>query len=164
RGKGAQIKVDWTEYDRDAGPLLSGEAFKSNHRAGVPVECMYLPYNDNWPTNLTPDTYHYAGYWPKRGDPVKTLVDHSLTAPPIDKAFSPEYLAAFASVEKQFIEHFKEKGWSKTEMQAYFGSKQAHRINFGSNHWWTTDEPSFLHDWLALQYFDRLWIEGQPPS
>lgn len=161
-GRGAEMKVDWTDYDRDAGPLLSGEAFKANHRAGVAAECMYLPYDDNWPTQLTKETYHYAGYWPHRGDDIKFLIEQSLTAPPIDQAFSADYLAAFAAVEKQFVEHFKEKGWTQTEMQCFFGDKQTHRINYGSNHWWTTDEPSFLHDWLALQYFDRLWIEGHP--
>ncbi len=163
-GQGAQMKVDWTDYDRDAGPLLSGDAFKSNHRAGIAAECMYLPYNDNWPTQLTKETYHYPGYWPHKGDDIKFLVEHSLTAPPIDKAFSPDYLAAYAAVEKQFAEHFKEKGWTQTEMQCFFGDKQTHRINYGSNHWWTTDEPSFLHDWLALQYFDRLWITGHPSA
>jgi hypothetical protein len=163
-GQGAEMKVDWTDYDRDAGPLLSGDAFKSNHRAALPIECMYLPFDDNWPTNLTKETYHYPGYWPHKGDNISTLVEHSLTAPPIDKAFSPDYLAAFASAQKQFVDHFKQKGWTQTEMQCFFGDKQTHRINYGSNHWWTTDEPSFLHDWLALQYFDRLWIDGQPPS
>lgn len=162
QGQGAQMKVDWTNYDRNAGPLLSGDAFKSNHRAALPIECMYLPFDDNWPTNLTKETYHYPGYWPHKGDNISTLVDHSLTAPPIETAFSEDYLAAFASVQKQFVDHFKEKGWSQTEMQCFFGSKQSHRINYGSNHWWTTDEPSFLHDWLALQYFDHLWIQSRP--
>jgi hypothetical protein len=164
RGKGEAIKVDWSEYDRDVGPLLSGDAFKANHRAGVPVECMYLPFDDNWPTNLSKETYHYAGYWPHKGDNRSTLVEHSMTAPPIDHAFSADYLAAFASVQKQFIQHFQEKRWSRTEMQCFFGTKQTHRINYGSNHWWTTDEPSFLHDWLALRYFDGLWINGHTPA
>jgi hypothetical protein len=161
RGRGEQIRVDWEQYDRDAGPILSGEAFSSTRRGAIPVECMYLPYNDNWPTNLTAETYHYTGYWPHRGEDKRFLVEHSLTAPPIDQAFSADYLAAYRAVEAQFIEHFKERRWSGTEMQCYFGGKQSHRINFGSNHWWTTDEPSFLHDWLALQYFDRLWCDAR---
>jgi hypothetical protein len=161
RGQGEQIHVDWEQYDRDAGPILSGEAFKKTRRGAIPVECMYLPYNDNWPTNLTPETYHYTGYWPHRGEDKKFLVEHSLTAPPIDQAFSADYLAAYRAVEAQFIDHFKDRGWNRTEMQCYFGGKQSHRINFGSNHWWTTDEPSFLHDWLALQYFDRLWCDAR---
>ena len=161
RGQGGQIRADWEQYDREAGPLFSGEAFKQTRRGAIPIECMYLPYNDNWPTNLTKETYHYNGYWPHRGEDKKFLVEHSLTAPPIDQAFSADYLAAYHAVERQFIDHFKERNWTGTEMQCYFGGKQSHRINFGSNHWWTTDEPSFLHDWLALQYFDRLWCDAR---
>jgi hypothetical protein len=163
RGQGASIKVDWSDYDHQTAPLLSGQAFKDSRRGPIPVECMYLPYADNWPTNLTQQTYRYEGHWPGRGEDKKFLVEHSLTAPPIEEALSPDYKAAFASVQKQFLDHFQQNNWTRTEMQLYFGGKQSHRINFGSNMWWTTDEPSFLHDWLALQFFHKLWTQGLTP-
>ena len=46
-GAGKAAQVEWDEYDRTAGQLLSGEAFGESHRPGVPVECMYLPFDDS---------------------------------------------------------------------------------------------------------------------
>ena len=114
-----------------------------------------------WPTNLTPQTYHYAGHWPGKGESRDTITQHYLTAPYIGDGLSTEYKDAFAAVEKQFIEHFAAKGWNRTEMQCFFGGKNTHRIDYGSNLWWTTDEPMHWDDWLALQFFDRLWTQGR---
>ena len=122
---------------------------------------MYLPFEDNWPTNLTPQTYHYAGHWPGKGESRDAITQHYLTAPYIGDALSHDYKDAFLAVEKQFIEHFAQKGWKRTEMQCFFGGKNTHRIDYGSNLWWTTDEPMHWDDWLALQFFDRLWTEGR---
>ncbi|MHB0998270.1 MAG: fibronectin type III domain-containing protein, partial [Armatimonadota bacterium] len=157
---GSDIKVDWERYDKITGPLLTGEAFKENRRSGVPVECMYLPFIDSWPTPLTADTYKYTGYWPGRGDDIRHISEHYMTAPYIGDALSQDYKNAFHSVQKQFIEHFKDKGYNRTEMQCFYGGKATHRIDYGSNMWWTTDEPYFLDDWLAVQFFSRLWASG----
>ncbi|HUW82955.1 MAG TPA: hypothetical protein VMZ31_09170 [Phycisphaerae bacterium] len=160
-GSGKDIKVIWDEYDRGAGPLLTGKAFKDNRRAGVPVPCMYLPFEDSWPTPLTKETYNYQGYWPTKGDDVKHLVEDSLKAPYIGDALSKGYKDAFLAVQKQFMGHFKQKGYTQTEMQCFYGGKKTHRTNYGSNMWWTTDEPYHWEDWLALQFFCRLWTEGR---
>jgi hypothetical protein len=160
-GSGRNVRVDWEQYDRCVGPLLTGEAFADGRRAGVPVECMYLPFDDNWPTPLTKQTYRYEGYWPGKGDDPARIIDHYLTAPPIGQAISQEYKDAFLSVQRQFIEHFQEKGYTHTEMQCFFGTKVAHRIEYGLNTWWTTDEPYYWNDWLALQYFTHLWAAGR---
>jgi hypothetical protein len=160
-GSGKNIKVDWDRYDKAVGPLLSGEAFKNNRRAGHPTEVMYLPFEDSWPSRLTKQNYNYQGHWPGRGENKKHLVDHVLTSPYIGDALSQDYKDAFLEVQRQFVEHFKEKGWNKTEMQCFFGGKKTHRIDWGSNMWWTTDEPYHWDDWLALQFFDRLWTEGR---
>jgi len=161
RGSGRDIEVLWGNYDRDVGPLLSGEAFRDAHRAGAPVECMYLPFEDSWPTPLTEETYDYHGHWPGRGEDVQFLVDHYLTAPYIGDALSQSYKDAFLAVQRQFIEHFRERGWDRTEMQCFYGGKNTHRIDYGSNMWWTTDEPYHWDDWLALQFFDRMWAAGR---
>jgi hypothetical protein len=160
-GKGSDIKVDWSAYDRLAGPLLTGDLFKDNRRAGMPVEVMPLPFEDSWPTAITPENYAYTGYWPKRGDKVGKLNEHYMTAPPIGEALSQEYQDAFQAVERQFIEHFREKGWDRTEMQCMFMGKITHRTEYGKNMWWTTDEPYFWNDWLALRFFNKLWTEGR---
>jgi len=161
RGSGKDIRVDWTRYDQVAGPLLSGEAFKDNRRAGMPVECMYLPFEDSWPTPLTKRTYNYQGHWPGRGESRDHITTHFLTAPYIGDALSRSYKDAFLAVQKQFVEHFKAKGYNRTEMQCFFGGKNTHRTQYGVNMWWTTDEPYHWDDWLALQFFDRLWTEGR---
>ena len=160
-GKGKDIKVNWERYDQTVGPLLSGEAFRNNRRAGVPVPCMYLPFWDSWPAALSKETYSYRGYWPKRGDDRKHLTEHYMKAPYIGDALSQDFKDAFLSVERQFIEHFKEKGWTQTEMQCFYGGKNTHRTQYGVNMWWTTDEPYHWDDWLALQFFCRLWNQGR---
>ena len=160
-GAGRDIRVIWDDYDRRVGPLLSGEAFRSCRRAGVPVEAVSLPYFDSWPTELTKETYNYPGYWPKKGDDRAGLVTHYMTAPYIGDALSRDYKDAFTAVQRQFVEHFKAKGWDRTEMQCIFVGKNTHRTDFGVNMWWTTDEPYHWDDWLALQFFGRLWMSGR---
>ena len=160
-GSGKDIKVDWTRYDKIVGPLVSGEAFKDNRRAGAPVECMYLPFEDSWPTPLSKQNYNYQGHWPGRGQSRDHITKHFMTAPYIGDGLSQGYKDAFGSVQKQFVEHFKSKGWDRTEMQCFYGGKNTHRIKWGSNMWWTTDEPYHWDDWLALQFFDRMWTQGR---
>lgn len=43
----------------------------------------------------------------------------------------------------------------------FFRWQKKHRINHGSNMWWSTDEPYHWDDWLALQFFTRLWTKGR---
>jgi len=161
RGSGRNIQIVWDRYDRQVGPLLTGEAFKDNRRAGVPVRVMYLPFEDSWPTPLSKKTYDYQGYWPRRGDDKKWIIEHYLKAPYIADGLSQDYKDAFLAVQRQFIAHFRQKGYDKTEMQCFFGGKNTHRIRYGSNMWWTTDEPYHWDDWLALQFFCRMWTRGR---
>ncbi len=160
-GKGKDIKVIWDEYDRRFGPLFDGSAFKDSRRGPVPLEVMYLPFEDSWPTPLSPENYNYPAPWPGKGDGPETLVKQVLTAPYIGEALSQEYKDAFLAVQRQFIEHFKAKGWDRTEMQCFYGGKKTHRTQFGTNMWWTTDEPYHWDDWMALQFFCRFWSQGR---
>jgi len=160
-GAGKSMKVHWQEYDRKVGPLLTGEAFAGNRRARVPVECMYLPLGDGWPVPLTTETYHYPGYWPKQGDPITGLIEHYLKAPYIGNGLSREYKEGVLAVQRQFIEHFRQKGYNRTEMQCFYGGKATHRIEWGANMWWTTDEPYHWDDWLAVQFFLQMWTRGR---
>jgi len=159
-GSGKAVKLDFTQYDKLAGPLLSGTAFRNNRRQGVPLKSMYLPFADSWPTELSKATYAYQGYWPKRGDKRAHLTQHYLTAPYIGDALSQAYKDGIHVAQQQFIDHFKDKGWTNTEMHAFYGGKNTHRIQYGANMWWTTDEPYHWDDWLALQFFLRHWQAG----
>lgn len=160
QGEGKDLRLIWEEYDKAVGPLLSGEAFRDCRRSGVPVEAMGLPFIDSWPTALSARNYNYPEPWPKKGDDNKLLVEHTMKAPTIGDALSESYKDGFSEAQRQFIRHFAEKGWTRTEMQCMFMGKKAHRTKFGVNMWWTTDEPYHLEDWLALQFFCRLWTEG----
>jgi hypothetical protein len=168
-GSGKDIKVDWTDYDAKVGPLLSGEAFIENRRSKVPIEALALPFRDYWPTQLTPETYAYQGDFTRKASTnndeyrklLKLINDHYQTAPYIGDGLSQEYKDAFVAVQKQFIDHFREKGWNQTEFQCLFMGKNTHRIRYNVNMWWTTDEPYHWDDWLALQFFAKLWTENR---
>ena len=161
QGAGKDVRVQWDQYDASVGSLLSGEAFKDNRRAGVATPVMYLPFEDSWPTPLSRQTYTYAGHWPGQGEARRYLVDHSMAAPYIGDGLSQGYKDAFLAVQRQFTEHFAQRGWRRTEMQLFFGGKSTHRLDYGSNMWWTTDEPYHWEDWLALQFFSNLWAQGR---
>ncbi len=160
-GKGKDIKVVWDEYDKRFGPLFDGLAFKDSRRGPVPLEVMYLPFEDSWPTPLSPENYNYPAPWPGKGAGPETLAKQVLTAPYIGDALSQEYKDAFLAVQRQFVEHFKAKGWDRTEMQCFYGGKKTHRTQYGTNMWWTTDEPYHWDDWMALQFFCRFWSQGR---
>ncbi len=157
-GSGKNIRASWDAFDRKAGPLLDGTAFKNNRRASVPVPVMYLPFSDSWPTPLSRATYRYNGRW-AGGDDI--IDEHYLTAPYIGDGLSQGYKDAFLAVQKQYVEHFKEKGWNATEMQCFYGGKATHRVEYRVNMWWTTDEPYHWSDWLAVEFFNRLWAQGR---
>ncbi len=123
QGAGKDVQVRWDLYDASVGPLLSGEAFEGNRRAGVPTPLMYLPFEDSWPTPLGRQNYDYKGHWPGKGESPQSLVEHYLTAPYIGDGLSQDYKDAFLAVQKQFVEHFKDKGWNQTEMQCFYGGK-----------------------------------------
>ncbi len=122
---------------------------------------MYLPFEDSWPTPLSRESYRYDGYWPNQGDDPSRIVEHYLAAPPIDQGLTEEYKQAFWAVQRQFIEHFQQKDYTQTEMQCYFGGKATNRVDYGINTWWTTDEPYYWDDWMALQFLLQLWNGGR---
>jgi hypothetical protein len=161
QGAGKDVQVQWDSYDAAVGPLLSGEAFKGNRRAGVPTPVMYLPFEDSWPTPLSRQTYNYQGHWPGKRESQQSLIDHAMTAPHIGDGLSQSYKDEILAVQKQFVEHFGRQGWNQTEMQLFYGGKNTHRLDYGSNMWWTTDEPYHWDDWLALQFFCNLWAQGR---
>jgi len=160
-GKGRDLKIDWARWDRNYGPLLSGEAFKDCLGGPRPIETIALPFWDSWPTPLTKKTYDYQGHWPGKGEGKDHLIAHYMNAPYIGDALSEEYKAAFLAAQRQFVEHFKARGWTRTEAQCVFVGKITHRINYGINMWFHTDEPYHWDDWLALQFYNRLWRRGR---
>jgi hypothetical protein len=133
--------LDFREWDRRFAPLFEASAFEGLPRAGVPIECFYLPLFENWPVAIEP---HYNGdYW-------------------ADRAFDPAYRAAFVEATRQFAEHVEQRGWKRTMFQFYLNGKN----DFKRNGWsrstspWLLDEPANFQDFWALRFFGSAFHEG----
>lgn len=152
-----QHVVDWTEYDRNVGPLFDGTAFEDNPRTGVPVSDFYMPFCENWP-NPIEEHYDYDGL--KHGE--NCIIQHALNSPPIEQAFTREYEVGFQNVVQDFVEHFEKKGWDRTRFMVYFNNKDSYRRRGRGSSWWCLDEPRCYDDWMALRYFSQLFHESTP--
>lgn len=159
--KAEDLKItDWSLYDQFFGPILSGEIAKDLPRKGVPATHLYLPFHDGWPYSLqksVPNLFEgrVAPGGPKADKAQKEKylkwVNHlALNDPMIGEQFNQEWRKALEVVGKQYSEHFKEKGWTKTEMQIF----NNHKYYFpnGSQSLWTMDEPQYGRDFRALNY------------
>ncbi len=147
--------TSWAAFDRTWGPLLDGSAFKGLPREGVPVSVMYLPLFESWPTPID-QGYRYSGRKSGKG----FAVEHALTAPPVEEAFSEGYKGAFRATAREFVKHAEERGWTRTEFQFYLNNKYGARERSGRGCYWLLDEPMFRDDWLALAFYGRLFKES----
>ncbi|MGL5096052.1 MAG: hypothetical protein ACRDD1_10705, partial [Planctomycetia bacterium] len=134
-------RFDWTAWDRRFGPLLDGTAFVDLPRKGVPLECFYLPFHENWPTPIEPN--YNGDYW-------------------ADHAFPASYRTALVAASRQYAEHFNERDFGDTVFQFFLNGKN----NFKERGWkratspWILDEPSHFHDFWALRWFGDAFHEG----
>jgi hypothetical protein len=134
-------QLDFKEWDKRFGPLFDASAFEGLPREGRPIDVFYLPLFENWPVEIAP---HYdGGYW-------------------ADRAFTPEYRAAFVEATRQFTEHIRKRGWHATVFQFYLNGKN----DFKREGWsrstspWLLDEPANFQDFWALRYFGLAFNEG----
>lgn len=134
-------RLDWQAWDRRFGQYFDGTAFRDLPRAGVPIECWYLPIHENWPTAIEP---HYNGdYW-------------------ADRAFTPDYRRALVEAARQFAAHLEERHWRGTLFHLFFNGKH----DFKERGWsrgsspWLLDEPANFQDYWALRYFGQALREG----
>jgi hypothetical protein len=160
-GEGAETRVaSWKDWDAHFGPLLEGSAFADLPRARVPVTDMYLPFFENWPSDLR-RSYKFEH------PPVITtdqqyreiITRHALEAGPIEEMFSQEYQDRYSMVVRQFAEHLKSRGWTKTRYLVYFNDKYYYKrpqqggrgISF-----WLFDEPNHRDDVRATAFLGYL--------
>jgi hypothetical protein len=159
-GKGAEMRVkDWSAWDEQFSPYLSGTAFQGLPRSGMPITHLYLPFHEAWPADIR--TYYH--YMPTVQEYPAMIAEHALKAPPIEEAMDPALGREFVGVVRQFAEHFREKGWTKTEFQFYQNDKHYYKdpkVGGRGTSWWLLDEPNHRDDWLALAYFAKLFREG----
>ncbi|MFC1582331.1 hypothetical protein ACFL4W_02210 [Planctomycetota bacterium] len=151
-GSGKALAVtDWTAFDREIGPILSGEAFKDNPRKGVPVKTFYLPFCEGWPSKML----DHISYNPSREDRAFDL-QFNLNAPPLDELFDQDYRDALTKITEIFIDHFEAKGYTRTQAQFYLNNKQKK----GRQTWWTLDEPRWYLDFAALAFHSEYFHKG----
>jgi hypothetical protein len=135
---------DFTQWDRQFGPLLDGSAFADLPRAGVPVDVFYLPFNEHWPA----DVYkHYRGsYW-------------------IDEAFAPGYKETLRKAFAAFAAHCNQRKWHETIFELYLNNK----VYYKRGGWrrssapWIFDEPVNTQDFWALRWYGILWQQAVQP-
>jgi hypothetical protein len=151
-GQGAARRItDWAAWDRRYGPLLDGSAFADLPRGAIPVQAMYLPFHESWPSSMRYYTFHAS-----TTDYPACIVEHAMLAPPIEEAFEPQFAEEFRAVAGQFRNHLVERGWTTTWMQVYLNNKHYYRDPAQGGRgtsWWLLDEPNHRDDWLALRYF-----------
>ena len=151
--KDGRIKIDWMDYDRRLGPLFDGAAFKEGMRKGVPVEKFYLPFFENWPSDLAS---HYK-YHPETKKTSEIITKHALESPTLNDALTGDYKKRFIDTIKEFVQHFKDRGWNQTEFQFYLNNKW----NWdGASSWWDLDEPVFYDDFMALRSYGSLFHQA----
>ena len=169
-GEGAAVKVtDWSPWDTRLGPLLDGSAFTAEKGyvgpgTGTPISQLYLPFHENWPLPIA----RYFGDYADVGDRLE-FAEWAKKSRPLEEAYGKDFKDGFAGVARQFAEHFKEKGWTRTEFQFLLNNKYYYRAMFFGTRgrqgtsFWLLDEPVDHDDYAAGAFFlslARLGVES----
>lgn len=152
-GDSAKI-TDWSAWDTFYGPLLSGEIAKDLPRAGVPATHWYLPFHDGWPAALSdcvPELYKGRVAPKKSKDAFQEWCNKlAMNDPLVPAHFCDRWRTIGKAVAEQFAEHFRQKGWTRTQMQVFNNHK--YYFAAGSVSLWTMDEPQYGRDFRALNW------------
>ena len=138
---------DWTEWDKQYAPILSGTAFANMPRKGEPVDVFYLPFCESWPVPIW-DNYTKS-YWP-------------------EDAFTEQYREGMKRSYGEFIKHLKERKWTGPEYQFFLNNKVYFKAYpnvgwKGSSAPWIFDEPRETQDFWALRWYGILFHQAVDP-
>jgi hypothetical protein len=163
-GSGKEMRVsDWSAFDARHGRYFDGSAFNDLPRRGVPLAHAYLPLHEGWPADIRKH-YHYT---PTATKYLEIIAEHALRAPPVEEAFDAQFKEEFAAVAREFARHYRERGWTRTQFQFFLNDKYYFKDpkqgGRGSS-WWCLDEPMHRDDWLALQFFGRMFKQAVAES
>ena len=157
-GRNMRVK-DWTAFDQRFGRYYDGSAFADLPRRNVALAHAYLPFCEGWPSDIR---QHYR-YTPTTTTYPEIIAEHALKAVSVEEAFDQQFKDEFVAVLRQFADHFREKGWSRTQFQFYLNNKYYFKDpkqgGRGSS-WWLLDEPMHRDDWLALRFFGRMFKQA----
>jgi hypothetical protein len=130
RNEKGELQADWTGFDKRYGPYLDGTAFDD----GMPVEQFCLYFNQYWP----------AEQWP-----TSDFLDPASRSPE-----KTRYEAAWMEYGREYIRHFREKGWDRV----LFIVKLNHYKKAGQKFplLWNTDMPCTGDDFKAVAYYADL--------
>ncbi len=140
-GKGEQAHImSFAEWDDFFAPILEGDLNKFR----APPGHFLLPFNINYP-------YVCESRPEKQFDfrPFKTGVPEG---PGRDERLK-EFEESYQAIAQQYLDHFAEKGWTKTIFQVFYNQKPNDKRNRTP---WKLDEPTGLNDYRGLGYLFRL--------
>lgn len=155
-GEGAESAVaDWSAWDDWMGPLLDGSAFKDLPRGEVPIPHFYLPFFENYPASVRTE---YLGGKIHAARPKMSKEDWPFFMCQNDvfvaDAFSDKWKAAAKKIAGDYVKHFEEKGWTRTEFQI-FANNKVFKGGDKATALWCLDEPSFGRDFHAIAFLYR---------
>ncbi|MHC4717488.1 MAG: hypothetical protein ACYS5V_10995 [Planctomycetota bacterium] len=141
-GQGADMKADWTEWDKRFGGVLDGSIFDDRQ----PVPYFYLPHNLHWPHGYSHDEKLVDNRLNFRAD-RKLYRDHTLAIKQ-----RPEYLREWEAIGKLTVDHLAARGWTTPVYQVYLN----HTNQANANSPWRLDEPYDRWGFRVLNYYARL--------
>jgi len=156
KGAGTDLRGVWDDYDKQMGKYLTGAAFTARYGyrgpgQGRPLRWLYLPFETLG-----------SHAWPMPSQAVRT----------------PEYDQAVRTMLRDFVQHFRRRGWTKTKLMffvngldepktaqaiddiAYFGrlaqSAGVEGVYYRADINHMHDMHRFLPDWTDQTMLDRL--------
>ncbi len=139
--------TDWSAFDTCYGPVLAGSIFKANHRSEQPQTHLGLSFHEGWPAHINSPGMFVSD---RRKNPANE--------PMFTKAFE----ARAESVAADFAAHFRQKNWTRTQLQLYLNNKSNYKRADGKGGicYWRLDEPVYYSDYQALDYLGGLFRRG----
>ncbi|PCJ58454.1 MAG: hypothetical protein COA79_13105 [Planctomycetota bacterium] len=143
-GKNAKI-VSWEAFDKTYEGIFSGSIFKNNHRSEQAISHQTLPFFELWPANMF-----------KPG-----MFEHDIKKnPSFDPLFSEKYRNQVLAIGSDFINHFKEKGWNKVQLQLFLNNKANFKKDLIQGNYWLFDEPRYHNGYETLAYLGSLYRDA----
>jgi hypothetical protein len=134
-GEKARI-MSYKEWDDFFSPILNGEV----NKFGEPPPHFLLPFNVNYPYVCESEPKNQFNFMP---------FEFTIATGPGQYSELREFETSYKTVAQQYINHFAEKGWTKTQFEVFNNqktNKDRNRIP------WKLDEPTEMADYMGLHY------------
>jgi len=136
-GKGENASImSYDEWDDFFSPILDGNV----NKFGEPPAHFLMPFNINYPylcERRPEDQFDFF--------PFKTTIPDG----PGENPALQEFELTYKTIADQFVNHFAEKGWTKTQFEIFNNQKPNDQRNRTP---WKLDEPTDLSDYKGIHY------------